>query len=383
MKNKRISAIDLMRGLSLLGMMLVNLTPDEGSTYSALVHTEWTGISLADVFFPCFLFLAGVSVAVSLKRKVFGNGWFRAALKRGAMLILIGMVYNHLPCIWSLIFNPGYGFSEFFRDVTDYFRFFGVLQRIGFAYFFGILIYHFAKTEKRSLAAAFALLAVTSAGFFLYRFSDPFSETDNISILLDQMVQGSSHNYLKKVFDPEGLYGNFTAIASMLFGMVAGVRLRDGRRMASVGLGCALALLGWFASAWIPVSKPLWTASYVLVLSGAFMILFPVLDDRMTSCSTAKGWTKLPMVLGSHSMLTYLVSGSVEAFLNAVEVGDTNLYHVIWQNTTFSEAHLALSCLLCSLLVIAVVCGIVCAAVFFGKRARSHPGVPREAASPR
>ena len=361
----------MMRGLSLLGMMLVNLTPDEGTTFSALVHTEWTGISLADVFFPCFLFLSGVSVAVDLEQKVFGNGWFRTALKRGCMLILLGMIYNHLPCIWSLVFNSGYGLPEFSRDITTYFRFFGVLQRIGFAYFFGIVIYHFAKTEKRSLIAAFALLAITAAGFCLYRSAEPFSEMDNVSILVDQLLQGSNHNYLQKVFDPEGLYGNFTAIASILFGMAAGVRLNAGKHMASVRLGCALALSGWLTSAWIPVSKPLWTAPYVLILSGVFMILLPVLDDSITSCITIKKWMKLPMTLGAHSMLTYLISGNTEAILNAVKAGDSNLYHIIWKSTTFSETHLALSCLLCSLLVIAIVCTIVCIIVLVsGKRSR-------------
>lgn len=370
MKKNRIAAIDILRGLSLLGMMLVNLNPDEGLSFSALVHTEWSGISLADVFFPCFLFLAGVSAAVNAQRKVFGEKWLSGALKRGVILILIGMVYNHLPCIWSLIFNAGYGLPDFFRDVTVNFRPFGVLQRIGFAYFFGILIYHFAKTEKKALLAAFILLAVTTAGHFLYNFAAPFSEADNISIWVDQHLQGSSHNYLQKVFDPEGLYGNITAIASMLFGMVAGSQLRERRHMASVTLGAALALLGWLVSAFAMVSKPLWTAPYVMILSGCFMVVLPALDHVTGSCKTAERWLKLPAILGAHSMLTYLISGNVEAILNAVQVGDTNLYHFLWQHTVYSETLTAPSCLLCSLMPVALVCIIVCVAVRVTKKRR-------------
>ena len=368
MKKNRILAIDAMRGLCLLGMMLVNLNPDEGLSFSALVHTEWTGLSLADVFFPCFLFLSGVSATVCAERKIFGASWLKKALKRGILLIVIGMVYNHLPCIWGLIFNRDYGFDAFIRDVTVNFRPFGVLQRIGFAYIFGVIIYHFVKSEKKAIVSALVIMAVTTAGHFIYCFADPFSESGNISIWMDQAIQGSSHNYLQKVFDPEGLYGNITAVASMLLGMAAGAWLKQEKRMDSVFAGCALALGGWLASAFVPVSKPLWTASYVLILSGCFMILLPALDHLFRSCPVTSKWLKLPLILGSHSMLTYLISGNVEAILNTVKTGDTNLYHWLWQHTVYCESCTALSCLACSLMVIAVVCVIVCTAVYILNR---------------
>lgn len=352
MKKNRILAVDLMRGLSLLGMMLVNLTPDEGLSFPALVHTEWSGISLADIFFPCFLFLAGVSVGIQSERKVFGPGWLKNSVCRGVILILTGMVYNHLPCFWALIFNADYGFQSFLQDVTLRFRPFGVLQRIGFAYIFGVLIYHAVKTERKLLLSAFAILAATTAGFFLFQPAEPFAESGNISIWVDQALQGSSHNYQQKIFDPEGLYGNITAIASILFGMAAGSWLKSGHKTNSVCWGCMLALSGWLVSAFVIVSKPLWTASYVMILSGCFMIVLPVLDEMIHLCKKAELWFALPILLGSHSMLTYLISGNIEAILNTVKTGDTNLYHLIWQNTVYFPDHLSLSCFLCSLMPI-------------------------------
>ena len=363
MKKNRIIAIDVMRGLSLLGMMLVNLNPDEGLSFRALVHTEWFGISLADVFFPCFMFLTGVSAAVNAQKKIFGENWLKNAVKRGIILILIGMAYNHLPCVWSLLLNSGYGLNEFFRDVTLYFRPFGVLQRIGFAYIFGVLIYHFAKTERKTAVAAFGILAITTVGFFAYDFAEPFSESDNISIFFDQILQGSNHNYLQKVFDPEGLYGNITAIASVLFGMIAGTWLKDRKPMTLVSVGCILSLIGWFTSSFVIVSKPLWTAPYVLILSGCFMIVLSALDSVISSRKNAEKWLKLPAVLGAHSMLTYLVSGNMEAVLNSVKVGDTNLYHFLWEGTIYSEKMVSLTCFFCSLIAAALVCAIVCLSV--------------------
>lgn len=364
MKKRRIISVDVMRGLSLLGMMLVNLTPDEGMSFSALVHTEWCGISLADCFFPCFVFLTGVSAALNAERKLFGQGWFLSALKRGVSFLLIGLVYYHLPYLWSLLFNKGYGFTEFFRDITTYFRPFGVLQRIGFAYFFAVVLYHFLKSKKANLIAAFVILAVTTLGFYLYQPSAPFSETDNISIYVDQALQGSNHNHMQKIFDPEGLYGNFTAIASVLLGLVTGMILSEQNRMGLVVRGTLLALFGWFVSSFVMVSKPLWTASYVLILSGAFMVILAVLDDILPGITAARKLLKPAEFIGAHSMLTYLVSGSLEALLNAVKIGDKNLYHFLWEGTVFMPDFPEWSCLIGSLIVIAFVCVIV---LFCGK----------------
>lgn len=372
MKRKRIAAIDIMRGLSLLGMMLVNLNPDEALSFRTLVHTEWFGITLADCFFPCFLFLSGVSAGIHAEKKLLGQDSLRKALKRGLGLILLGMLYNHFSCFWALLFNSDYGMQTFLYETTQLFRPFGVLQRIGFAYIFGTLIFRLTKTKRNVMIAAFAILFVTTAGFFLYRPADPFSETDNISIFVDQMLQGSSHNYLQKVFDPEGLYGNLTACASILFGMVAGVQLKEKAHMESVCFGSGLALLGWLVSAVVIVSKPLWTAPYVLILSGAFMILLPALDYLIGCSPTAEKWLALPKLLGAHSMLTYLCSGLLESFLNAVKVGDSNLYHFLWQHTVYSDRFTAASCLLASLFPVCLVCVIVYAAVKVQERRSSN-----------
>lgn len=359
MKRNRIVAIDIMRGFSLLGMMLVNLNPDEALSFRTLVHTEWFGITLADCFFPCFLFLSGVSAGINAEKKLLGQDSLRKAVKRGLGLILLGMLYNHFSCFWALLFNSGYGMQTFIYETTYLFRPFGVLQRIGFAFIFGTLIFRFAKTKRNIMIAAFAILFVTTAGFFLYQPADPFSEVNNISICVDQMLQGSSHNYMQKVFDPEGLYGNITAISSILFGMIAGVQLKEKAHMESVCFGSALALFGWLVSAVVIVSKPLWTAPYVLILSGVFMILLPALDYLVCCSERMEKWMCLPKLLGAHSMLTYLCSGLLESFLNTVKTGDTNLYHFLWQHTVYSERYTAASCLLASLFSVCFVSMIV------------------------
>ena len=133
--------------------------------------------------------------------------------------------------------------------------------------------------------------------------------------------------------------------------------------MTSVGFGCILSLIGWFTSAFVIVSKPLWTSPYVMILSGCFMIILPALDHMVSSCKNAEKLFKLPAVLGAHSMLTYLVSGNIEAILNSVKTGERNLYHFILERMFYSEKYVSLSCLFCSLIIVALVCVIVCLSV--------------------
>ena len=346
-----------------MGMMFVCLIPDEDLACRTFVHTQWVGISLADCFFPCFLFLSGVSLGINAETKIWGERWLANALKRGVYLALIGMLCNHFFRIWSLLFNPAYGFEQFFHGITHFFRPFGVLQRIGFAHVLGLCIFHFARTIRNGMMAAFAILLATTAGFFLYNPAAPFAETDNISIFVDQALQGTNHNALRKIFDPEGMYGNITAIASFIFGIVAGMQLKVGDRMASVQWGCALGLTGWLASYVVIVSKPLWTAPYVLILTGAFMILLPALDAYFHRTDAAVTWAKLPVLLGANSLLTYLTSTLVCTLLLAAKVGDTSLYHFLWFKSIYSEQMPALSCHMCafffSILSACIVCLIV------------------------
>ncbi len=357
---KRNVAVDVMRGAALFGMTLVNLNPSETFSFQAFLHSEWSGITLADVFFPCFLFIAGVSVAINADRKIFGVHWFQDAWKRFLLLFGAGILYNHLGAIWSLFVVPEYTLHEFFLGVTTYFRPFGVLQRIGFAYFFGVVIFHWLKTEKRNLIAAGMILSLTTAGFYLYSFLEPFSETNNISMMTDQLLQGSNHNYGQKDFDPEGMYGNVTAVASMLLGMTAGMWLKKEKRLCLVYCGCACFLLGWLASIFVIISKPLWTASYVLILSGAFMVVLSVMDKLLAGCRRVSVYLKLFVILGAHSMMTYLVGGNVEVIINTVQIGDISFYQYMLENVFLSESFPSLSCLLCSLIPFVVICAIVC-----------------------
>ncbi len=343
---KRIVSVDIMRGLSIFVMMLVNLNPNESLSYPFVVHTEWTGLTLADTAFPCFVFLAGVSAALTVQ-KLDQKNWLLLVLRRGIALILIGMIYNHFSNIFAWIFNPGYTTEIFVNDLVQHFRPFGVLQRIGFGYIFASIIFHYIREPKKILVAAFAILLISSLGYHLYYPADSFSQTNNISIAVDQLLQGSSHNHMQKIFDPEGLYGNINAIAHVLLGVVAGILIKQKKQMRCVVIGLLCAFIGAIWTFFDVISKPLWTTPYVLILCGIFMIILSGLD-YLTDCSNKTKKIFFPaIVFGTSSLTIYLLQGLAESALNAIKMGDISLYEYIFRHifTNVNNVQLAYLCL--------------------------------------
>ena len=64
--NKRLLSLDVLRGITVAGMILVNNTGKCGYNFAAFAHAKWDGFSPADLVFPMFMFLMGISTYISL-----------------------------------------------------------------------------------------------------------------------------------------------------------------------------------------------------------------------------------------------------------------------------------------------------------------------------
>lgn len=64
----RFLAIDVMRGLTLALMIVVNLQIGEGKSYAQLLHAPWDGVTLTDLVFPTFMFVVGTSLSFTLDK---------------------------------------------------------------------------------------------------------------------------------------------------------------------------------------------------------------------------------------------------------------------------------------------------------------------------
>ncbi len=251
----RFDAVDALRGATIAGMIVVNDPGTWSAVYPPLLHAEWNGWTYTDTIFPFFLFLAGVSIALSFAQRsaqgAAAAGLFRHLVARAAVLVGIGIALNLA------------GFLAFHRE---HLRLPGVLQRIGFCVLFAGAIF-LAGGRRAAAWSAGALLL----GYWAVIAAGPLDPESNIGARVDHAVFGV-HTW-KPGWDPEGLLSTLPAIATTLFGVLAGERLRAsapiGAKIRALGAaGAAAGAVGLLWSRALPINKNLWTSSYAAFMSG-------------------------------------------------------------------------------------------------------------------
>ena len=140
---ERLLSLDVFRGLTIAGMLLVNDPGTWSAIYPPLEHAAWNGWTPTDLIFPFFLFIAGVTTHLSLtSRRARGDDEAairRQIIRRGLLIFLFGFLVNGFPFFtWGEV--DGIADPTFLQRVVDrlyHWRIMGVLQRIGLAYMVG------------------------------------------------------------------------------------------------------------------------------------------------------------------------------------------------------------------------------------------------------
>ncbi len=316
-KRERLLSLDMMRGLAVMGMILVNEMAgmaSEGKVFPLLLHAHWDGLTLADVVFPMFLMMVGVSIPLSLRN---ANGLSgdesRRILWRTFRLILLGWILSNL---WWL--------SDF--AASDW-RLFGVLQRIGLVY--GACAFLFLLCSPRTRLVLLALILVLYWPLTLLPAldglpNDIWQRGHNFVASVDRVLLGAgNHNYVKgpEGYDPEGLLGTLPAIAQGLIGVAVGEYLlqrREGEVRRLAVLGAAMLAAGIVWGFVFPIVKDIWSSSFVLVTCGITAIVLALLRAIYDEGKPIEGLRKAGAILvlpfGVNAIAAYvlhMVTGSV------------------------------------------------------------------------
>jgi len=282
----RLASLDVLRGLTIVGMILVNSAAylhyvSGYDVFPVLMHSRWSGFTLADAVFPAFIVMTGVSIplATPATGQALDGPGLRRLLVRSARLILLGLLVSNI-----------YGLAT---PESVAFRPMGVLQRIALAFLAAAVLYRTTGPRVRLALAAGLLLIYWPLCQLPYPggVADLATPGSSLVAWLDRAVLGV-HAYVKGPagYDPEGLLGTLPAIAQALIGVAAGEWLmarRGARGLALAGLGLLVAGLAWAVV--FPVIKDLWTSSYVLVSCGATLLVLAGLHQSLD----VKAW-KLP-----------------------------------------------------------------------------------------
>lgn len=311
--SSRFRSVDSLRGLTVAAMLLVNTPGDWSDVYSPLRHAEWNGCTLADLIFPAFLFIVGVSIALAAAGDTGGRAG-RAILVRAVRIILLGLALHGLAFV--------------LLESTTGFRLWGVLQRIGVCYAAARLVALYTGPRIQWLVIA-ALLA----GYAALMAPWGYEPLLNLASRTDALLFGPlSYQYDPPTglgHDPEGLLSTLPAIATTLIGVRAGDWLRQGPSRVLLIVGALLVVLGMASSLIAPLNKNLWTSSYALFTAGWALLGLTaahVLIDRLN-------WPDLGRAFGQNAIVAYAGSAAMVYLLMAAGVWD-DLYRVGFAWTT-------------------------------------------------
>jgi predicted acyltransferase len=338
-KPERLLSLDVFRGLTVAGMILVTNPGTYSAVYWPLLHAQWNGWTLTDMIFPSFLFIVGVAMTLSFAART-ARGEMRSRLalhllQRAVILILIGLFLNAFP---------------YFELHT--LRIPGVLQRIALCYLGGGLLYlalmpkagldNPASTRRRVLTLT-GLIALLAAGYWLaLRFfpvpgfgPDRLDALGNLGAYIDRAVFTTRHMWFYGTtpgygvtFDPEGLLSTLPATANLLMGLLAGETLRmkySGARKVVIFVlaGLVLFLAGMAFNSLLPINKKIWTSTFVMLSSGfslmAFALCYWVVDSRRW-----RRWTAplvVPgLVFGTNAILSFSLTNIITPLTDAIHV---------------------------------------------------------------
>ncbi len=323
----RLLALDILRGITIAGMIMVNNPGSWGNIYSPLRHAEWNGLTPTDLVFPFFMFIMGVSTYFSLRKYDFrfSKRSFAKIALRSVVIFLIGLVIA-----WFGLFIRGIYTEANLSDAIfnfSHIRILGVMPRLALCYGTGAIIALLVR--RRTLPWIVTAILVLYSVILLLGNGFTFADTNIISIV-DHKVLGADHMYADTIggvrlkFDPEGLLSTLPSIAHMLIGFICGGLLTDTRdnskRINSLFIvGTILTFAGFLLDYGLPINKKIWSPTFVLTtcgLASSFLALLIWIID----IKGYRRWCRFFEVFGINPLFLYCLGAVLSIVMGSVHI---------------------------------------------------------------
>ena len=336
-QKKRLLSLDILRGITVAGMIMVNNPGSWAHIYAPLRHAAWNGCTPTDLVFPFFVFCMGAAMYISHSKSNFDFNWAtaRKIVLRGLLIVLIGWALSWYGMALRQFIKGADFVTAMWTYPVDNIRYLGVFPRLGLVSLFGGLLL-LAFKPKRILWVSGALMLIYC---ILQSVTNSFELTaQNMESIVDMKVLGDDHIYHMRNaagerigFDPEGLLSTIPCIAHVLIGAWIGKLIMTekelwGKVTRALLAGAIMMILGFCLDYAYPINKAMWSASYVLVTCGLAScilgILTWILDIRLpqlreekptTACqkvhhAVAKNWYKFFETFGVNPLFIFCLS---------------------------------------------------------------------------
>ncbi|MDR1884481.1 MAG: heparan-alpha-glucosaminide N-acetyltransferase domain-containing protein [Prevotella sp.] len=325
----RLLSLDVLRGITIAGMIMVNNPGSWKYVCEPLGHAAWHGLTPTDLVFPFFMFIMGISTYISLNKFNFecNRPALLKILKRTIVIFVIGLGLGWLSLSFRTYHSLGGEdtglYERLLQSITNFghIRIPGVMQRLAITYGATALI---AISVKHRYIPR--IIVATLTGYFLlllFGNGFEFSENNIVSVL-DRAVLGADHMYRDSglSIDPEGLLSTVPAICHVLTGFCCGRVLlaakdNDDRVKKLFVIGAILAFLGFLLGYGCPVNKKIWSPTFVSVTCGlaatSLALLIWVIDIK-----GYKRWSAFFESFGVNPLFIYVAAGVFSIILGNI-----------------------------------------------------------------
>lgn len=334
MQKQRLLSLDVLRGMTIAAMLLVNNPGSWDYVYTPLEHAAWHGMTPTDLIFPFFMCIMGMSEYLSLSKFGFrpSTKVFIKIIRRTVLLFLIGLFLNYISLslrTFQQIDPQSMGLIQrFFEGFTNFgkLRITGVFQRLALAYGFSAVIAVLVKYKYLP-----ALIAVVLAVYFALLALFHGFEQSEISIIsvVDRSLVGTAHLYKDNgiALDPEGFFSLIPSVMHVLIGFCLGKILKEYREnkekiLRLMVYGASLLISGFLLSYLCPINKKIWSPTFCLVGCGFCALVFGLLI-LVIDVKQYKKWSVFFESFGVNALFTFVVG----TLLSIVMIRIPAVYH--------------------------------------------------------
>lgn len=327
--SSRLLSLDILRGITIAGMIMVNNPGSWNSIYAPLGHAPWHGLTPTDLVFPFFMFIMGISTYISLRKFnfEFDKATLFKIIKRTVIIFLIGLGLGWLS-LSIRTYNGLSGeeisfFDRFIKSISNFenIRILGVMQRLALTYGITALVAILVKHRY----IPYIIIIILIGYFLLLLFGNGFELSEqNILSVFDKAILGANHMYTDSgvKLDPEGLLSTIPAVCHVLIGFCCGgllLNTKDNYEKINrlFILGAILTFLGFLLSYGCPINKKIWSPTFVLATCGLASTLLALLI-WIIDIKGYKKWSIFFESFGVNPLFIYVAAGILSILLGGI-----------------------------------------------------------------
>lgn len=332
--DSRLLSLDVMRGITIAGMIMVNNPGSWGYVYAPLRHAEWNGLTPTDLVFPFFMFIMGISCYASLCKFNFRptKQVIVKILKRTFLIFCIGLFLAWLGLSVATFYQLKGADLPFFDHLIlsgtnfEHLRILGVMQRLALCYGAASMIVISIKHRYIPYIISIGLVSY----FLILVFGNGFQpDESNVLGIVDRYILGEKHMYIEHGVEPEGILSTIPSVCHVLIGFLCGkmlITIKDNKdRMLNLFLcGTVLMFFGFLLSYGCPINKKIWSPTFVLTTCGLGALLLSLLI-WIIDVKGYKSWSLFFQSFGINPLAIYVFAGIISVLVDSIPLDSSGV----------------------------------------------------------